>query len=225
MRAETALPIRWLVLTHMHPDHVFGAAVFAEAGATVVGHARLPAALANRAESYRAGLARGAGAAVALASEVVLPDESVAARRELDLGGRRLLLDVQPTAHTDNDLTVLDVATGTWFLGDLLFVEHLPAIDGSVLGWLDLLGGLKGRAAARAVPGLGPAAVNWPAAAAPMRSYLAALVAEPGRRSRPVRAWARRRSTWGQGLRGEWRLFDDFSARNATAAYRELEWE
>jgi hypothetical protein len=29
----------------------------------------------------------------------------------------------------------------------------------------------------------------------------------------------------GAGLRGEWELFDEFNARNATAIYTELEWE
>ena len=29
----------------------------------------------------------------------------------------------------------------------------------------------------------------------------------------------------GRDLRADWRLFDEFNARNATAVYRELEWE
>ena len=41
IRARTDLPIDWLILTHMHPDHVLGASLFREAGATLVGHARL----------------------------------------------------------------------------------------------------------------------------------------------------------------------------------------
>ena len=73
IRARTDLPIRWLVLTHMHPDHTLGASVFAEAGARVVGHARLADALANRAGTYEAALAREAGPAVAIGSEIVRP--------------------------------------------------------------------------------------------------------------------------------------------------------
>ena len=37
VRRQTQLPIRHLLLTHMHPDHTLGAQVFKEAGAEIVG--------------------------------------------------------------------------------------------------------------------------------------------------------------------------------------------
>jgi quinoprotein relay system zinc metallohydrolase 2 len=225
IRARTALPIRWLVLTHMHPDHVFGASVFREAGATVVGHARLPAALAARADSYGAALARQAGLAAAIGSTLVAPDETVDATRTLDLGGRRLELEAHPTAHTDNDLTVLDPATGTWWMGDLVFDRHTPAVDGSALGWIALLDRLAARPAARIVPGHGAPALPWPAGADATRAYLAGLVAETRAALAAGESLGEASRHVGADLRGEWQLFDDFNARNATAVYRELEWE
>lgn len=225
IRARTELPIGWLILTHMHPDHVMGAALFREAGAVVIGHARLESALANRAESYSAALVRAAGALPAIGSEIVLPDETVADRREIDLGERVLLLEAHPTAHTDNDLTVFDVATRTWFLSDLVFERHLPTIDGSVLGWIALLDRLTARPAARIVPGHGAPSLPWPQAADATRGYLAALVAETRAALAQGESLSEASRTLGAGLRGDWLLFDEFNARNATAAYRELEWE
>ena len=96
----------------------------------------------------------------------------------IDLGGRVLELEAHPTAHTDNDLTVLDPESGTWFMGDLVFDRHLPSVDGSVLGWLALLDALGERPAARVVPGHGRVDLPWPGGADPMRGYLAALVAD-----------------------------------------------
>lgn len=225
IRARTELPIGWVILTHMHPDHVIGAALFREAGAKVVGHARLPDALLNRSETYSEALVRQIGPLAALGGDIVLPDETVADRREIDLGGRVLLLEAHPTAHTDNDLTVLDTETGTWWMGDLVFQHHAPSVDGSALGWIALLDALAARPAARIVPGHGAPSLPWPEGAAATRDYLAGLVGETRAALARGESLTEAAPRIGQDLRGDWVLFDEFNTRNATAVYRELEWE
>jgi quinoprotein relay system zinc metallohydrolase 2 len=225
VRARTDLPVAWLVLTHMHPDHTLGASVFRDAGATVVGHERLGPALEARAGTYLAALERAAGPQAALGGGIALPDEAVATRREIDLGGRALTLEAHPTAHTDNDLTVLDERTGTWFLGDLVFDRHLPTVDGSALGWIDLLARLETAPAERAVPGHGAASLPWPEGAGPTRAYLEAMVAEVRAALDRGESLMEAGGSLGAELRGGWELFDEFNARNATAIYTELEWE
>ncbi len=225
IRARTDLPIRWLILTHMHPDHTLGAEFFHEAGARVIGHARLPDALANRAETYATAAARDLGPLGAIGAAPFPPDETVAEAREIDLGGRVLRLEAWPTAHTDNDLTVFDPATGTWFLGDLVFDRQLPSMDGSVLGWLRLLDDLATRPAEQMVPGHGAASLPWPAGAEATRGYLGALVDETRAALAKGESLSTAAAHLGVDLRGDWLLFDAFNARNATAIYRELEWE
>lgn len=224
IRQKTALPVRYVINTHMHPDHVLGNAAFVGPGVTFIGHRNLPEALAARAEAYVSATERLVGPAAA-GTRVVLPDETVADTRDIDLGDRVLRLEAWPTAHTATDLTVLDVSTGTWFLGDLLFLGHVPALDGKAAGWIALIEELKRRPAARAVPGHGPASVAWPAAAEPTERYLKRLVADVRGMVREGRTLSQAAREAGQSEARNWQLFDDFNARNATTTFHEMEWE
>ncbi|MGI9500806.1 MAG: quinoprotein relay system zinc metallohydrolase 2, partial [Geminicoccaceae bacterium] len=137
-RAVTEQPIRYVIATHVHPDHLFGHAAFLDDSPNFVGHRKLPAALDQRGAFYLDNLMEILGK-LADGTEVVMPDLLVEDVMEVDLGGRRLTLQAHATAHTDNDLTVLDQASGLLFAGDLLFMERCPVVDGSLLGWVDVI--------------------------------------------------------------------------------------
>jgi glyoxylase-like metal-dependent hydrolase (beta-lactamase superfamily II) len=146
-------------------------------------------------------------------------------RQRIDLGGRELVLTAHPIAHTDNDLSVLDSQTGTLLASDLLFVRRIPALDGSLRGWLKELQALKAVPARRAVPGHGPASVDWPSAAGDLERYLTTLLTETRAaiaRGVTIEAAV---SDVGESERDKWALFDDYHGRNVTQAYKELEWE
>lgn len=223
--ARTALPIRYVINTHMHPDHVLGDAAFVGPGVTFIGHHNLPEALSARAASYLSATVRLIGPEAAEGTRVILPDETVDTVRTIDLGARPLRLEAWRTAHTATDLTVFDETTGTWFLGDLLFLGHVPALDGKALGWIAILEEMKRRPAARVVPGHGPASAPWPEAAAPTERYLNRLVGDVRASVKAGGTMAEAARTAGREEAPHWQLFDDFNARNATSAYHELEWE
>src|SRR3546814_4235659 len=88
IRRVTPLPVRYVVNTHFHPDHVLGNAPFVDEGATVVGHANLPRGLAARAGTYLGRLRQALGDR-AEGTEIVPPTLLVRDRLSLDLGGRR----------------------------------------------------------------------------------------------------------------------------------------
>src|SRR5215475_984367 len=222
IRAVTAKPIRYVINTHAHPDHAFGNAAFAREGAVFVGHRRLPRALSERGPFYLNAFRRIMGDVLDNV-ELVAPQRQIGGEENLDLGNRVLRLQAWRVAHTDNDLTVLDEATQTLFAGDLVFLRHVPVVDGSLPVWLASLAPLAGIAAKRAIPGHGPAAA-WPAALDDERRYLQRL-AEDCRaliaRGTPL---AEAAATAGLSEKSRWELFEEYNARNATAAFAELEW-
>ncbi len=223
VRERTALPLRHVVLNHVHPDHIFGAGAFLEDAPAFIGHARLAPALAARGAYYQQRLEEVLGPGAA--GPVVMPTQEIAAAGEIDLGGRVLRFTAHGSAHTDNDLSLLDTATGTLIASDLVFVGRVPALDGSVTGWLSELEALKGNGAARVVPGHGPEQVAWPAGAADLTRYLGALVQETRQAIRDNIGIDAAVEQVAAGERGRWALFEDYHGRNVTQAYKELEWE
>jgi quinoprotein relay system zinc metallohydrolase 2 len=225
VRARTDKPVLYIINTHEHPDHVFGNAAFDGIGATFVGHHNLPRALAMRGEFYLKAFRRIIGDKLVDQVRLIPPTLTVADHLTLDLGGRTLELQAWPRAHTDCDLTVLDTSTRTLFAGDLVFVGHLPIIDGSLKGWLVDLDPLAKVPAVRVIPGHGPVGLPWPQALDSERAYfdrLAKDVKMSIAKGEPVDTADK---TAAQSQRDDWRLFDDYNARNATAAYSEYEWD
>jgi quinoprotein relay system zinc metallohydrolase 2 len=226
VRRVTALPVAYVINTHVHFDHLLGNAAFRGKGTQAVGHAGLAAALAEGQGYFREHFA------AELAGEppertLAAPGIAVAVGRPLalDLGGRRLTLTAFAPAHTRTDLTVLDGQSGTLFAGDLVAAQRTPALDASLKGWLAALDLLQALPAARVVPGHGPASLPWPAGAAATRRYLETLAREVGDAIAAGRPLERAMDEVGRGERAHWLLFDEHHRRNVSRAYAELEWE
>ncbi len=224
IRARTKLPIKYVINTHMHPDHVFGNAAFVSDNPEFIGHYKLANALAARKEQYLQANKPLLGDAFE-GVEVIAPARSIRGVEILDLGNRKLRVEAHATAHTDNDLTVKDEQTATMFMGDLLFSGHIPVVDGSIKGWLALMDRLAAEKLTRVVPGHGPPSMPWPDALVPQKRYLQSLVTQIRdyiERGVPLSKAARE---IGVDEKQAWLLFDDFNARNVSAAFAELEWE
>jgi quinoprotein relay system zinc metallohydrolase 2 len=222
IRAVTEKPVRFVINTHTHPDHIFGNAAFI--GATFVGHKNLGRALAGRGMFYLDAFRRELGDDIMGEVKIISPMQVVDGEMRLDLGNRVLMLRAWQAAHTDHDLTVLDQNTGTLFAGDLVFLRHVPVLDGSLRGWLAVIDQLAEVPAQRVVPGHGPVA-DWPTALAEQRRYLARLAQDVRGAIKGGETIAAVAKSAAQSERMRWELFDEYNGRNATAAYAELEWE
>lgn len=236
IRQATSLPVRYVINTHFHPDHVLGNAAFVAAtpppgsapDPEFVAHGNLARDLTARREAYIAAARQSLGAAFD-GTDIIVPRHLVSRPETIDLGHRTLLLTPYPPAHSDADLTVLDEKSGTLFTGDLLFVDRVPAVDGTITGWLRVIEVLRKVQAVRAVPGHGPVSVSWPAALRGEQRYLAAIVAatrQALKRNRSLQQAVEEVDRQvRQAERSKWQLFDAYDGRNITAAYTELEWE
>jgi quinoprotein relay system zinc metallohydrolase 2 len=235
LRAITRLPIRYVINTHAHPDHVFGNAAFvdadssndpgkAEAPPRFIGHAMLPQAIGSRSDAYLRNLKKQLKGA-AEKSRLVALDQTVQDHLTLDLGQRKLELRAWPGAHTNNDLTVFDTTSGTLWTGDLLFIERTPSLDGDIKGWLSAMDALQSVPARRTIPGHGPVTQDKNRALDRQRAYLTTLLQDVRTSIRQGTGLTETMATAAASERGRWQLFDVVNRRNVNLLYPVLEWE
>lgn len=224
IEATTRTPICHVINTHVHPDHIYGNLAFKRPGVTYLGHHKLARAMAMRAPYYAEKSNSDLGFPLS-PQHFISPDQPVTDTLDIDLGGRILHLTAHPTAHTDNDLSVFDSKTGTLWLGDLLFMGHLPVVDGSLNGWLKEIEKLRALKAERVIPGHGPITAAWPLALIGEEKYLRQLQREIRTAIKDGKSLEQAINEVGLSARPDWQLFDDFNKRNVATAFAELEWE
>jgi quinoprotein relay system zinc metallohydrolase 2 len=224
IKKVTSKPICFVINTHVHPDHIYGNSAFKEPGVKFIGHHKLARAMATRGPHYLSRADEVLDIRVT-PDNIIPPDLQVKDSMTLNLGNRQLVLTAHATAHTDNDLSVYDKATDTMWLADLLFLEHIPVIDGSIKGWLKELGQLEQKPYKLVIPGHGKLVKDWPASMQPQKAYLLQMASE-------IRTLIKQGKTLeyavdhvGLSAKQNWQLFEEFHRKNITIAFAELEWE
>jgi glyoxylase-like metal-dependent hydrolase (beta-lactamase superfamily II) len=181
IRRTTRRPIRWLVLTHHHPDHHFGAIAFRRAGAKVVAHPDRRTLAGEGGddalrESWTAVVGRDAMKGFAFADR---PDRPVESVDTLRVGDRTLVLFATGPAHTPGDLLVWLPAERVLFAGDILIEDGVTMIvDGATFVLLRALDAIERLSPAVAVPGHGEIPGEPQRLVDSTRSYVQALRAE-----------------------------------------------
>ncbi|HTL06418.1 MAG TPA: MBL fold metallo-hydrolase [Gemmatimonadales bacterium] len=158
IRRLTPLPVRYVINTHYHIDHVAGNGVFQRAGARLVAQRNVLGWL--RTENLKF-LTAEQTQERALVESLPLPDLLVDQSLTIRLGGRRLELRTLP-GHTGGDLIIAVPDARVLFCGDLLWHRVAPGLsDATVSQWIETLAGLQQRPGAadyRYVPGQGEVA-------------------------------------------------------------------
>jgi len=189
VRKLSPLPLRYLINTHHHIDHVAGNAQLVAAGALVIAHRNVQAWQHGENLRLLGGEEKASAAARELLATLPQPQLSYQQALELELGGRKLLLRHYP-GHTGGDTVVAVPDAQLLFTGDLFWRRSIPnLIDARSGDWIATLERLmRGRAQTRFVPGHGE--VGDSADVQAFRAYLTTLRELAGQ-------------AWAQGLRGE----------------------
>jgi glyoxylase-like metal-dependent hydrolase (beta-lactamase superfamily II) len=178
IRSATSQPIKWLILTHHHPDHHFGAIVFRRLGAKVIAHPdRSSLASEGGENALLADWVRVVGLDAMRGFEFAdVPDRAVTGVDTLRLGDRTVVITHPGAAHSAGDLTVWLPRERILFAGDLLIEDGVTmVVDGSSAQLLRALNGIDSLNARKIVPGHGSIPPNPSGLVARTRDYILGL--------------------------------------------------
>lgn len=161
IRDVTDRPVRWVVNTHYHPDHAWGNAVFAEAGATIVARPETVEDLRRFSPVYLDYYRSYRPEAWALLEnvEVVEPDSLLGDALVIDLGGVSVAVRYFGPAHTAGDAVVFVPEERVVFTGGIAAAEYHPNLgdDGAdFANWIRTIGEIEAFDPRAVVPGNGP---------------------------------------------------------------------
>jgi cyclase len=156
IRKITPKPVRYVINTHYHIDHVAGDAVFKAAGAIIIAHRNVPGWIhSENLHLFGDGITPEMKQRI---EALTLPDRTTDTPLTLSLGKRRI--EVRPIeGHTGGDLMAEVPDAKVVFAGDILWNHRTPTtLDGTISRWADSLLELERSPDTVFVPGHGEVA-------------------------------------------------------------------
>jgi glyoxylase-like metal-dependent hydrolase (beta-lactamase superfamily II) len=177
IRQVTAQPIRYVIVTHYHADHVYGLQAFKALGATVIAHRSGQAYLHSETAQLRLAASRDdLFPWIDENTRLVAADRWLDADTVIELGGETFHIHHLGPAHTPEDLVVHAEHAGVLFAGDLVFRGRIPFVgQADSQQWIASLGRLIALRPHTVVAGHGPVSVAPLADLQLTRDYLVHL--------------------------------------------------
>lgn len=177
IREVTDQPIRKVIVSHYHADHVYGLQVFEALGAEI--SAPEGAQKYTQSDAARMRLEERQISLEPWVDEdtrLVLPDITVSKSDHFRMGDLTFTINYMGKAHSDGDLTMLVEPDRVLFSGDIIFEGRLPFVGNADTNhWLDTLTRLETSGLTALIPGHGPASTDPQQTIALTRAYLAFL--------------------------------------------------
>ena len=177
IRRVTKQPIRRVIVSHYHADHVYGLQALQRAGATIwahhAGRAYFTSGVADeRLAQRRADLYPW----VDEKTRVVTPDLWLDGDTDFRMGGLTFRILYSHGAHSPEDVMMYVVEDKLLFAGDLIFAGRVPFVgNADSAGWLKALDTMIAISPVVVIPGHGPASRDVARDLALTRDYLAYL--------------------------------------------------
>ncbi len=151
-------PIKYVINTHYHLDHVFGNAEFVKLGAVVIAQENDKQAMKKSAAETLKNVGQyGLTPADIKGTTIAYPVLSYTDRLTIDIGGQLVELSHARPAHTDGDTLVYLPGQKLLFAGDILFTDYHPFLaDGNIEEWCGELDDLQNMDVETIIPGHGP---------------------------------------------------------------------
>ncbi len=177
IRQVTTQPVRYVIVTHYHADHVYGLQAFKALGATVIAHRTGQAYLNSDTAQLRLAASREELFPwIDEHTRLVTADRWLDADTVLAVGGENFHIHHVGPAHTPEDLVVHAERAGVMFAGDLVFRGRIPFVgQADSRQWIASLGRLIGLEPRIVVPGHGPISLDPLADLQLTRDYLVHL--------------------------------------------------
>ncbi len=179
----TKAPIRRVIVSHYHADHIYGLQEFHAIGAQIWAHRNAEIYLASdlavtRLEQRRVELS----AWIDANTRVVPPDFWIDGDTDFRLGGVTFRLMYSGGAHSPEDLLMFVVEDRVLFAGDLIFAGRVPFVGtADSRGWLKAMEKMISVKPAVVIPGHGPASTDVERDLVTTRDYLVYLRETMGR--------------------------------------------
>lgn len=160
IRKISDAPIKAVVMSHYHADHLYGLQVFKEQGARIYAPAGARDYLdADGTQGLLAARRKLLAPWVNEKTHLVDPDVYVDKNMELTFGGITLKITPLGKAHSEGDLAMMVQPDNVLFSGDIIFEGRIPFIgEANTRHWMKTLDGLRGIKVAALIPGHGPLA-------------------------------------------------------------------
>ena len=175
IKSVTEQPIKRVIVSHYHADHIYGLQVFKEEGARIyaangsLDYLNSDVAV-ERLEERRFSLDPW----VNDQTQLIFPDEIINKSATFPLGKKTFTINLQGKAHSDGDLAMLVEPDLVLFSGDIIFRSRIPFIgSGDTKHWLETLQKLETSGLKALVPGHGPATFEPSERISLTREYLA----------------------------------------------------